>query len=105
MNTHIITVLNLDQGLYNEWGGFNAPVQSLFTEVSQDDVAQMSQVKQDRFVEIYACTEGDVDAVTNRMAAQWVGHEIKIFNLSKIVTRLPGEMRTKIVSKEGVLPE
>lgn len=105
MNTHLITVLDLEEGLYNEWEGFNTPVRSLFTEVSQDDVVQMPQKKQARFVEMYACVEEDVDAVVDRMAAEWVGYEIKVFNLTKIVTRIPGELRTKTVSKEGVLPE
>lgn len=105
MNTHLVTVLDLERGLYNEWMGFNSAVQALFTETSQDDVGNMTTEKQGRFVEIYACVEADVDAVVDRMSNQWVGYEIKVFNLTKIVTRIPGELRTKTVSKEGVLPE
>lgn len=105
MNTHLITVIDLERGLYNDWVGFNGPVQALFTETSQDDVGNMVTEKQGRFVEIYACIEADVDAVVDRMASQWVGYDIKVFNLTKIVTRIPGELRTKTVSKEGVLPE
>jgi hypothetical protein len=104
MNTCIVTVEDVEDGIYREWPRAQYPVRGVMTgqsfnydAISDDDL--------ERRVTMWACQEKDVDVVVNRMSNIWVNREIKVFNLSKISVRLPGELVNKRVTEDGVLPE
>lgn len=109
MKTHIVTVLGLEQGIYQEWRGCKEDVRGVFT---QDGVLSANDLGQNlpnealiRRVEIWTCCEADVPVVVDIMSKQWVGHDIKVFNLAQVHTRQPGEIKSKKVTNDGVFPE
>lgn len=55
--------------------------------------------------EIWFCSEIDVKIIVTEMSKLFPGRDIKVFKLQSIFNRLPGELKEKIVSKDGVLPK
>lgn len=100
MNNCIVTVETFENGLYREWRGVKYPVRGVHTGEDPDD----DMPSTDRKVTMWACMECDVPIVVEKMSLEWVGHEIKIFNLVALSTRLPGEIKTKQLTKDGVFP-
>lgn len=100
MNNCIVTVESLDNGLYREWRGMRYPARGVHTPELPDE----DEHDPDRKVTTWACMECDVPMVVEEVSKKWVGYEIKIFNLTAISTRLPGELKTKQLTKDGVFP-
>ena len=107
MNNCLITITDPDTGYAQEIRGLHdfmrAPVFNENTSLDELDMLPMEE--RFRKVKTWSCREEDVDLVVERMSQQWVGHEIKVFKLFGAFQRLPGELRKKQISKEGVLPE
>ena len=55
--------------------------------------------------EIWFCQEKDVKTLVTEMSKLFPGKDIKVFKLMSIFNRLPGDLKEKIVSKDGVLPK
>ena len=55
-------------------------------------------------VEQWLCEARDTVIVVDNMSRQFPGREIKVFNLSEVHIRPPGELVSKVVTKDGVLP-
>ncbi len=102
MLDRLVVALNLGEGIYQEFRGLKAPIWGLQTDEIPDSGEEVDHVL--RKVQIWACEQRDVDVVVDRMSAAWVGHEIKVFNLSAITVRLPGELKSKQITKDGILP-
>jgi hypothetical protein len=100
MNNCIVTVETLDNGLYREWRGVQYPVRGVHT----GDMPDEDMHSPERHVTMWACMEADVPIVVEQMSKEWAGHEIKLFNLMSISTRLLGEIKTKELTKDGVFP-
>jgi hypothetical protein len=101
----IVTVANLDTGWYTEFRGGRNPVFGLFSSFnsgSTDGDPPKDELL--RACKMYSCEEEDASILVNALSEQWAGHEIKVFNLGKIVTRTLGELVEKKVSADGVLP-
>lgn len=50
------------------------------------------------------CNEADVDAVVEKMTQSFPGLDISVYKLESISVRAPGELKTKAITKDGVLP-
>jgi len=103
MNNCLVTVLDTEDGLYREWQGCRYPVRGIQTrheKLSEDDTDQKIR----RTVTMWACNEADVEAVVAKVSQEWVGYEIKIFNLAGAATRIAGEIKNKLLTKDGMLP-
>lgn len=55
-------------------------------------------------VEAWYCTEVDVPQCVDMMTKNFPGREIQVLNLKAVHVRPPGELQTKTVSKNGILP-
>lgn len=55
-------------------------------------------------VEQWLCEARDTAIVVDKMTKEFPGREIKVFNLAEVHIRPPGEMVSKVVTKDGVLP-
>ena len=53
---------------------------------------------------VWYCDRKDTDKVVEEVSKYWANREIRVYQLTQISTRLPGDMRHKEVSKDGVLP-
>lgn len=104
MNDCIVTAVNLDSGLYQEWRGALNAIRSPFIEYVEDS-DKFTNEELMRKVPFWTCRQEDVDLVVEKMSQAWVGCEIKVFNMTQSVIRLPGELKRKVVTKDGVLPE
>ena len=100
----LVVVKDLEQGVYQEWRGTRTAIRGLDNIPEVNDPELFSTKELIRKLPIWACMQKDVGAVVEQLSQEWVGYEIKIFNLTQIVTRLVGDLRTKEVSKDGVLP-
>jgi len=101
----IVTVANLDNGWHTEFRGCRNPVYGLYSEFNrsnlEDDPPKNDVLRECRY---YSCEEEDLSSFVAALSEQWVGYEIKVFNLTKIVTRTAGDLVEKKVSADGVLP-
>lgn len=48
--------------------------------------------------------EADVQRVVDFMTTNFVGRDVSVFHLQSVSVRAPGELRTKSVTKDGILP-
>jgi hypothetical protein len=103
MKTHLVVAIDIESGLAHEFAGLRHD-QVRAVESSIDSAEGLAHTELMRRVGIWACHEEDVPAVVEVMSRSWVGHEIKIFNLVQIFSRIPGELREKDLTTDGVLP-
>lgn len=73
-----------------------------FTHEMYDDADKTADVF--RKCRIWYCDERDAPILVGHLSEQWVGHEIKTFNMTKVSTRLAGEIVEKKVTPDGVIP-
>ncbi len=57
-----------------------------------------------RKVEIWSCEKADVPLIVEEISKYHTGVEIKIYSLNEVFTRLPGELKSLTVTKDGKLP-
>jgi hypothetical protein len=50
------------------------------------------------------CEESDVEAVINRMTQSYPGVDVYVYKVDSISVRAPGDLKTKAITKDGVLP-
>lgn len=50
------------------------------------------------------CDEADVAAVVERMTQSFPGVDVCVYKVESIAQRAPGELKTKAITKDGVLP-
>lgn len=53
---------------------------------------------------MYAVERGSVDTVVAMLTKEFAGKEIKVFNLTGIFSRPVGEINSKRVEEDGILP-
>ena len=57
-----------------------------------------------RATRVYSCLFHERHAAVELISRDWVGHEIKVFNLVEISSRAATDLKTKQVTVDGVLP-
>lgn len=58
-----------------------------------------------RQVQSWSCTrEEEVSLLVAALSTYFVGQDISVYKLESISIRAPGELKTKNVSKDGILP-
>lgn len=106
MNDCLVTIMDVDQGPRGEWRGMHNYARGQLTGKEFDgDAEGLSNQELLRRVKTWACIEADVGIVVEHMSNEWVGHEIKVYKLQQVSVRVPGELRKKQLTKDGVLPE
>lgn len=103
MKTCIVTVESLDDGIYQEWRGLSENVVGHFERTGWDanEVPHAEMMKR---VKTWYCAPQDTTRVVEYMSNHWTGTDIKVFNLTAVSIRLPGDLKHKSVTKDGVLP-
>lgn len=109
MNDCIVTVMDTEDGKWVQTRHMRDMARMLCSgadypayEDETDGAINMPQRM--RKGKIWACQEKDVPAFVEQLSQQWVGQEIKVFKLTSVQIRIPGELREKQLSKDGVLP-
>ena len=100
MNTCLVVACDIDRGFYHEIRGISHGFNVV--DVPKVDMDETQDLMRDVYV--WACHKDDAKAVAEKMSTKHVGSEIKIFNLSAIYTRAPGELKEKVVTTDGVFP-
>jgi hypothetical protein len=100
MNNCLVTVADTENGVYiGDWRGLTTAVRTVTSpRPDQGDEDFL------RSVQTFACQEEDVNVVVTKMSEWHVGRDIKVFNLTQVFSRLPGELKSKVVTKEGIFP-
>lgn len=99
----LVVSLPMDRGVYQELRGMQRGIYGLVTPPESDgDMIDYNPMEE---MTIWSCYQQDASKVAELMATSFVGKDIKIFNLTEIVSRLPGELKRKTVTKSGILPE
>lgn len=103
MKDHLVMVAvdreDLDHGIYNvvwedmENHGF------AISGVDLEDLGRWQNQATQWLVE-----ETDVEAMAKKLTANFPGKDIQVYKLTGIYYRVPGELQTKAVSKDGILP-
>lgn len=57
-----------------------------------------------RHVKAWMCIERDVQSVVNQVSVWHPASEIRVFKLETVFYRQPGELKSKVVTKDGVVP-
>ena len=105
MTQCIVTVLPLNRGYYVELDGSSGTVYGVYSSFGVPDTAYTdNQSEILRKCSIYSCSDTDAPALVTRLAREWVGHEIKTFNLAEISVLSTGEFVKKQVIPDGVIP-
>ena len=95
----IVMAVNIGESYYEDWRGVGNGVRAINpTEIDWDNS------KSTRLNEIWACMKVDVPRVVEEMSKYFVGREIKVFNLTEIHVRVPGELKSKLINNDGILP-
>jgi len=106
MNDCLVTVVDVDSGPRGEWRGVHNYARGICTGNDFDaEVEGMTNQELLRRVKAWSCLERDVPIVVEQMSQEWVGYEIKVFKMTQVSVRVPGELRKKQLTKDGVLPE
>jgi len=103
----IVTVLdpNTEGGTWMEPRGCVEAMKCFTSEDFGDiDFERVDWSRVLRSSKIWMCNYHDRTLLAEALSQEWVGHEIKIFNLSEIITRGVGDIKRKEISKAGVLP-
>jgi hypothetical protein len=103
MRSCIVTVVSENDGLYQEWGGCREGVVGHY-EMGGSDPSEMGHKDCMRRIKTWFCSPADVDAVVKKLSEAWAGYEVKVFNLASVSIAMPGELKHKSVTKDGVLP-
>lgn len=105
MRTHLIVVADTSNGTRYSFspntGTGNAIAVDAPSEIKW--IGEMDKLDLRR-VSAWACNAADVPIIVEELSKEWVGHEIKVFNLVEIHSRIPGELKHKRVEEDGVLP-
>lgn len=83
----------------------------MFRGASQYSDAIMSECEDDqgrgtwmRSVKVWQCVEADLTHLVNQLSTWHPTHEIRVFKLDTVYYRQPGELKSKTVTKDGVVP-
>lgn len=105
MNDCLVTIMDVDQGPRGEWRGMHNYARGQLTGKDFDgEMEGLNNQELLRRVKTWACIEQDVPTVVEHMSTEWVGHEVKVYKLCQVSVRIPGELRNKLLTKDGVLP-
>lgn len=102
MNT-LIVVIPVDTGYYLEVRGVRDGLRALHP-TTLTDVEELEHGTVLRNTKIFSCMKGDVPAAVEEISKHNVGVEIKVYSLVSQYTRLPGELKTITITKDGKLP-
>lgn len=53
---------------------------------------------------VWLCEAADAQHLAEEISKYHAGHEINVYSLSSVFSRAVGELKTKTVSKDGILP-
>lgn len=99
----LIVATPVDTGYYLELRG----VHNGLRVVQPPPVSHMEDLDQPgilRSAKIFACAKQDMLAVVEEISKYNVGIDIKVYDLTNQFTRLPGELKSLTVTKDGKLP-
>lgn len=69
-----------------------------------DSVADVDSRNWERNVTTWLCEEVDVPHMAEYLTGKFPGRDVSVFKLGQVYFRPPGEIQTKAVTKDGVLP-
>jgi hypothetical protein len=109
MNNCLVTVVDPAEGFRSPaWRGMSDYARAIHTgDWPADEPFDMEDNEQKimRRVKMWSCDEKDIPIVLEKMSREWVGYELKVFTLTHAATRIPGELKEKQLTKDGVLPK
>lgn len=99
----LIVATPVDTGYYIELRGVRNGVRV----VQPPHVPNMEESDQGmvlRSAKIFSCSATDISTVVEEISKHNVGVDIKVYNLTQQFNRLPGELKSLTVTKDGKLP-
>jgi hypothetical protein len=99
MLSYLLTVVDVENATYIEPEGFRNGSRALVQRQIDQQVPILGQL------ETILCDKRDLNAAKLHMTRYFPGKELKCFNLIEILQYVPGELKTKKVTKDGVLPD
>jgi hypothetical protein len=108
MSECMVTVNGPNDGPAMEWRGLHNQVRAHWRAYVGND-RDIDFLGDDlelamRTVKTWWCHSEDVPAVVAKLSAQWVGKEVRVFNLAEVHVAKVGQTISKTVTKDGVLP-
>lgn len=100
MYNHLVIAQGLDEGPYLELRGLRHGARAIITDRVNFEDERNPFKRQTSF----ACMEEDVSTVVDYVSKNHVGDDVYVFKLIQSHIRLPGELKSKTISKDGVLP-
>lgn len=104
MKDHLVMVAPDEEGDYTNLRYSSGRVQRDFFHPVALVAANPNRGTWNRQIEGWMCEEGDVAPCVDMMTKNFPGREIQVLNLKAIHVRPPGELQTKAVTKDGILP-
>lgn len=109
MRTHLVVVADTERGQGYTFNPLQGRGRAVAVTTPEEPIWKNNDFTGDekldlRSVTIWSCMEEDVPHVVEELSKEWVGHDIKVFNLIEVHSRIPGELKRKRVEEDGVLP-
>lgn len=57
-----------------------------------------------RGVKVWLCAERDIQSVVNQVSVWHPTSEVRVFKMDTVFYRQPGELKSKTVTKDGIVP-
>lgn len=96
----LVVVSDLEQGVYYDFRNVHNGARALPIPDNTDSEGLVPM----RDVPVWVCEEGDVPALVEEVTRINVGIQVSVFKLFSTHTRLPGELKSLTVTKDGELP-
>lgn len=101
---YIVTAANTQNGRGVDIQGVRHPPRIFSSNLVNPEV-EADYVLATKSIQSFVVThEDEVPAMVAVLTANFVGMDISVFKLESISVRAPGELKTKNVSKDGILP-
>lgn len=104
MKDHLVMVAPDEEGDYNNLRYSVGGRQRDFFYPVANATLRPERTSYHKLVEAWYVEEGDVAACVDMMTKNFPGREIQVLNLKAVHVRPPGELQTKTVTKDGILP-
>ena len=96
----LIVISDTEEGRIYSIEGSRGLLRAVGVEEVDHDMDIRAKQKQELFV----CMAGDVPLAVAELSKYHVGRELKVYTLTQSFTRMPGELKNLIVTKDGKLP-
>lgn len=99
----LIVATPVDTGFYVEIRGARNTVRCVSAPITghPEDMDQPTLI---RTAKIFSCFKVDIATVVEEISKQHVGADIKVYDLTQQFTRIPGELKSLTITKDGKLP-